>query len=58
MKLAKCSRCGEIKNIAPKCDVCSECATKKLKETFKKHPDVEQAFFDTIHEMKQELETN
>lgn len=58
MKLTKCSQCGEIKNIAPKCSICLDCSKKNLKETFKKHPDVEKVFIDTIHEMKEELETN
>lgn len=50
--MAKCRECGqELQKTCPT-DICFECSKAAMKKLFKEHPEVKQAFKESIEDMK------
>lgn len=47
-----CRQCGEELPKSWSTDICLECSRDNMKKIFKEHPDVKQAFMESVEEMR------
>lgn len=56
MNSMKCRECGKELPKLWSTDICLECSRKNVQKIFEEYPDVKEAFFKSIREMKEELD--
>ena len=50
-----CRQCGKELPKLWSTDICLECSEQNVRKIFEEHPDVKEAFMDSIKKMKEEL---
>lgn len=56
MSSMKCRECGTELPKRWSTDICLECSRKNVQKIFEEYPDVKEAFFESIREMKEKLD--